>query len=120
MTLCFISVRPVLRTVPGQEVTVVEGGEVRLQCELLAGQPPPRYGKYFIFIKKIFHILLEIFQDILEEGWRAAAHRGAGGGDRHHRAGEGQQAPGGDLPVCHQGWLRSAAGNQRRGGFCGV
>ena len=38
----FVAVRPVLSTNPGQEVTVVSGGEVRLRCDLLAGHPPPR------------------------------------------------------------------------------
>ena len=38
----FVAVRPVITTSPGQEVTVVSGGEVRLSCDLLAGHPPPR------------------------------------------------------------------------------
>ena len=38
----FVAVRPLIRTSPEQEVTVVSGGEVTLSCHLLAGHPPPR------------------------------------------------------------------------------
>ena len=36
--------RPVLRTSPSHQVTVREGQEVRLSCEVLAGQPTPTLG----------------------------------------------------------------------------